>query len=130
MRSINLLRGSSVRPKSTFRSPTFNHSKFKRSETIVSAPVAAKIPRLRMNPITIAQIEISPLNRLCSRVNSVITTAATSGRNRMTQAELMRVSFIRELQLHRRQVFHVHALSLPIKRHNQSQPDRHFRSGD
>ena len=84
--SISRLSGSKRRPKSTCRSPTVSQvtDEFTAAAPSRSAPMKTM---LRRNPATTAPMERPALSLRSCCVNSVMTAAASSGRNRMIQGK-------------------------------------------
>src|SRR5690242_19098287 len=119
-----MLSASSLRPKSTCREPIVSQLMV---VWLCSAarcnPLALMNTSVRTKPVTIAPMETSELNTLLRKVNSVMNTADSSGRNKMIQGSDS--NFIAS-KLHRGQIFNVRGLPTTIKRHDERQTDRDF----
>ena len=91
-----MLNASSLRPKSTCKSPMENQF-LEISVTVGCQPLALMKTSERTKPMIIAPMEMRLLVVLQRKVKSVITTAASSGRNRIIQGKIsyfIRQSFI------------------------------------
>ncbi len=93
MSIIIRLNASSLRPKSTCKSPMVSQF-LEVSETAGCQPLFAIKMMVRTNPVTTALMEIKLLFVLQRNVNSVMTAVASSGRNKMIQGNAS--SFIRQ----------------------------------
>src|ERR1700722_12082668 len=87
---------------------------------------------VRINPATMAPIEIRLLTTLLRKVKSVITAVDASGRNKTHQIS-DRYSILisaKASELHGRQIFHMGGLATAIERDDQRQANGHFGRSD
>src|ERR1035438_5251790 len=153
MSSIIRLNASSFSPKSICSPPI--ESQFTAVSLAAGCqPLAAIKASVRTKPVTIAPMEIRLLTVLLRKVKSVITTADSSGRNKISQGNNSNFIFLKPQmdtnghekfasnrfrirvdscpfvvasQFHARQIFDVRGLAFAVERHDQREADRHLR---
>ena len=87
-------------------------------------PDCAKIKQLHVKLTRTAATEIKLLTDFHRSVNSVITTALTSGASRMTHGK---IEFIRSLKFQATDIFDVRCLSRPVESDDDGKAHGNFR---